>query len=331
MLVSDDPLSIDGIDLNPAYGEPVGDAAGGVAGVPPGKNDSSPCYIYIVGQHISIRQNPTVNHRTKALWRQRSSAVSSTKMTGWTNIRVMEGFKFLQFLAILSTLSVVSVKGQISTACTASMISTFTPCLNFITGSSGNGTSSPTQGCCGSLKSLMSSSMDCACLVFTANIPLQLPINRTLALSLPRACNMGGVPVQCKASGTPLPAPGPVPFLLPPTLPPTAASPLSPRASKASVPESDTPLDLAPASPPEDDEEPEAPSATIRPVIQPSASSPSYVSPPVGTSGSIIPRPEILKIRTTPRPTVAGPKDTPMDLVLEKTYDPKSGKGMPDL
>ncbi|KAK8506215.1 hypothetical protein V6N13_002853 [Hibiscus sabdariffa] len=197
----------------------------------------------------------------------------------------MEGFMALQLIAVLSTLSIVSVNGQISTACTASMISTFTPCLNFITGSSGNGSSSPTQGCCGSLKSLMSSSMDCACLVFTANIPLQLPINRTLALSLPRACNMGGVPVQCKASGTPLPAPGPVPFLLPPTLPPTAASPLSPGASKA-APESDTPLDLAPASPPpEEDDEPEAPSATlnprIRPVIQPSASSLSYVSPPL--------------------------------------------------
>ncbi|OWM86096.1 hypothetical protein CDL15_Pgr010920 [Punica granatum] len=50
-----------------------------------------------------------------------------------------------------------------------------------------------------------------------------------------------------------------------------------------------------------------------------------------GASGSIIPRPEILKIRTTPRPTVAGPKDTPMDVVLEKTYDAKTGKGMPDL
>ncbi|KAE8671345.1 proteasome subunit beta type-2-A-like [Hibiscus syriacus] len=197
----------------------------------------------------------------------------------------MEGFKFLQLIAILSTLSVISVEGQISTACTASMISTFTPCLNFITGSSGNGSSSPTQGCCSSLKSIMSSSMDCACLIFTANIPLQLPINRTLALGLPRACNMGGVPVQCKATGTPLPAPGPVPFLLSPTLPPTAASPLSPGASKALGSESDTPLDLEPASPPEENEEPEAPSAMInpgiRPVIQPSASSPSYVSPPL--------------------------------------------------
>ncbi|KAG9139986.1 hypothetical protein Leryth_010510 [Lithospermum erythrorhizon] len=75
-------------------------------------------------------------------------------------------------------------------------------------------------------------------------------------------------------------------------------------------------------------------------------------------SGSIIPRPEILKIRTTARPTVgnvptisillhfclptiflnlqstqnkAGPKDTPMDVVMEKTYDSKTGLGMPDL
>ncbi|PSS06418.1 50S ribosomal protein [Actinidia chinensis var. chinensis] len=55
------------------------------------------------------------------------------------------------------------------------------------------------------------------------------------------------------------------------------------------------------------------------------------ISRGIGASGSIIPRPEILRIRTTPRPTVAGPKDTPMDLVLEQTYDAKTGKGMPDL
>ncbi|KAL9250345.1 Large ribosomal subunit protein uL24-like protein [Drosera capensis] len=55
------------------------------------------------------------------------------------------------------------------------------------------------------------------------------------------------------------------------------------------------------------------------------------VSRGIGTSGSIIPRPEILKIRTTPRPKVAGPKDTPMELVSEKTYDSRTGKGMPDL
>lgn len=55
------------------------------------------------------------------------------------------------------------------------------------------------------------------------------------------------------------------------------------------------------------------------------------VSRGIGASGSIIPRPEILKIRTTPRPSVAGPKDTPLEDVMERTYDPKTGKGMPDL
>ncbi|KAJ0611162.1 putative ribosomal protein L24 [Helianthus annuus] len=55
------------------------------------------------------------------------------------------------------------------------------------------------------------------------------------------------------------------------------------------------------------------------------------VSRGIGASGSIIPRPEILKIRTTPRPTIVGHKDTPIELVQEKTYDAKTGKGMPDL
>ncbi|KAF8388089.1 hypothetical protein HHK36_026755 [Tetracentron sinense] len=55
------------------------------------------------------------------------------------------------------------------------------------------------------------------------------------------------------------------------------------------------------------------------------------ISRGIGASGSIIPRPEILKIRTTPRPTIVGPKDTLMDLVMEKTFDAKAGKGMPNL
>ncbi|XP_062105029.1 uncharacterized protein LOC133816678 [Humulus lupulus] len=55
------------------------------------------------------------------------------------------------------------------------------------------------------------------------------------------------------------------------------------------------------------------------------------VSRGLGASGSVIPLLEILKIRTTPRPIVAGPKDTPMDVVMEKTYDAKTGRGMPEL
>ncbi|KAF0890109.1 hypothetical protein E2562_037677 [Oryza meyeriana var. granulata] len=51
----------------------------------------------------------------------------------------------------------------------------------------------------------------------------------------------------------------------------------------------------------------------------------------MNASGAVIPRPEILKERRKPRPTSPGPKDTPIELVLEKTYDAKAGIGMPDL
>ncbi|XP_062198245.1 uncharacterized protein LOC133900962 [Phragmites australis] len=51
----------------------------------------------------------------------------------------------------------------------------------------------------------------------------------------------------------------------------------------------------------------------------------------MNASGAVIPQPEILKERRKPRPTSPGPKDTPIELVLEKTYDDKAGIGMPDL
>ncbi|KAM1042016.1 hypothetical protein FF1_031172 [Malus domestica] len=195
----------------------------------------------------------------------------------------MESFKDCRLNLIPITLLIISlrlVNGQISTPCTASMISSVTPCANYITGSTSNG-GSPTAGCCSSLKSLMGTGMDCACLLITGGVPVQLPINRTLALSLPRACKMGGVPVQCKASGSPLPAPGP--SLLGLTPPPTASS--SPRASKAvasgPAPESGTSDDLQPASPSDESEAPTQSTQGIgRPQLTPSASSLSYVSPP---------------------------------------------------
>ncbi|XP_055811823.1 non-specific lipid transfer protein GPI-anchored 16-like isoform X1 [Solanum dulcamara] len=115
---------------------------------------------------------------------------------------------------ILSFSGFKIVNGQINTACTSSIISTFTPCFNYLTGSSGNG-SSPTEDCCNSLKSSMSDSIDCVCLIVTGNVPVSIPFIRTLALSLPQACNTG-VPVQCSASGVPLPSPGPALFVPPP-------------------------------------------------------------------------------------------------------------------
>ncbi|KAJ8543151.1 hypothetical protein K7X08_005674 [Anisodus acutangulus] len=128
-------------------------------------------------------------------------------------------------VSILLTLLVLSgfkvLNGQINTACTSSILSTFTPCFNYLTGSSGNG-SSPTEDCCNSLKSSMSDSIDCACLIVTGNVPVSIPFIRTLAVSLPQACNTG-VPVKCSASGVPLPSPGPalfVPTTAPPAPPP---------------------------------------------------------------------------------------------------------------
>ncbi|TKY62427.1 YLS3 protein [Spatholobus suberectus] len=142
-------------------------------------------------------------------------------------------FQIRVILAALIVASVNLVNGQVSTACTTSMISSFTPCANIITGSTNNGLVPPST-CCDSLRSLMSTNMDCACLVISANAPFfQLPITQALALSLSQACNINGVPIQCKASGSPLPAPGPA-VLGPngPTLPSIATSPFSPQVSK---------------------------------------------------------------------------------------------------
>ncbi|CAH8368120.1 unnamed protein product [Eruca vesicaria subsp. sativa] len=80
---------------------------------------------------------------------------------------------------------------QANTPCSPNMLSSVTGCMSYLTGRA----SSPTSDCCGALKTLTETGMDCLCLIVTANVPLDLPINRTLATSLPRAC---GVPVQCK-------------------------------------------------------------------------------------------------------------------------------------
>ncbi|WCJ23818.1 Bifunctional inhibitor/lipid-transfer protein/seed storage 2S albumin superfamily protein [Euphorbia peplus] len=171
-------------------------------------------------------------------------------------------------------------ESQISTPCTPSLLSSFTPCINFITNSTANATSTPTSGCCGSLQNLTSNGRDCLCLVVTGAVPFQLPINRTLAISLPRACNMPGVPLQCKASVAPVPAPGPA--LLVPTSSPGVSPSASPQASvvpepTASTlpPESSTTPDLTPPSTTNNG----APTSGggIRPVLTPpSSDAPSY-------------------------------------------------------
>ncbi|KAF8780559.1 hypothetical protein HU200_001405 [Digitaria exilis] len=93
--------------------------------------------------------------------------------------------------------------------CTTSLISSFAPCLNFVI----NSTASPTADCCRSLGALMKASSGCACLILTGSVPLGVPVNRTMAINLPRACNNASVPLQCRntaAGSAEAPAPGPV-------------------------------------------------------------------------------------------------------------------------
>ncbi|KAL8138975.1 hypothetical protein V2J09_004976 [Rumex salicifolius] len=163
---------------------------------------------------------------------------------------------FMQFIGPAS--------GQANTPCSSSMIRTFTPCMNYVTGSSYNTSSSPTTECCNSLGTIISDSIDCACLIITANVPLPTTfgvVNRALVVSLPGFCNSPGVPVLCKAaSGSPLPSPGPVLFAPPP---PSDISPGGPQAAQEIA-------SLAPAASPS-----KTSSVKIRTVMSPFDSSPS--------------------------------------------------------
>ncbi|KAG2534640.1 non-specific lipid transfer protein GPI-anchored 20-like [Panicum virgatum] len=166
-------------------------------------------------------------------------------------------------VAALLLLAAAPASGQVATSCTASLITTFTPCLNFVTGST-NGGGSPTQECCGSLAEMVRTGADCACLILTGNVPFSLPINRTLAISLPRLCSSMSVPLQCRDTATQIPAPGPVAFA--PALPPLPPSP-----PESSVPGS--PVDPAATSPAAD-----SPPFPQRPVVVPSSAWSSHVS-----------------------------------------------------
>nr|DAD47904.1 TPA_asm: hypothetical protein HUJ06_017841 [Nelumbo nucifera] len=185
-------------------------------------------------------------------------------------------------LGLVLATSAMLAHGQIVSPCTNAMISSFAPCFNYITGSSGNG-SSPTADCCQSLRSLMSTSMDCTCLVVTGNVPFQIPFNRTLAISLPRACKMDGFPVQCKssASGSPLASPGPATVGI---VPPVVIQ-APPPSTKASIPESSPPAlppesDTTVASPPPADSATPTSIPGMRPLLNPSAAMPSYIYSP---------------------------------------------------
>ncbi|CAG7876655.1 unnamed protein product [Brassica rapa] len=93
-------------------------------------------------------------------------------------------------MALLAVLAFpVSSQQPPLSQCTPSMVTTVGPCMSFLTNSTSNGTS-PSSDCCNSLRSLTTGGMGCLCLIVTGSVPFNIPINRTTAVSLPRACNM---------------------------------------------------------------------------------------------------------------------------------------------
>ncbi|XP_057428233.1 non-specific lipid transfer protein GPI-anchored 5-like [Lotus japonicus] len=84
--------------------------------------------------------------------------------------------------------------------CTSALTS-LSPCLNYITGSS----SSPSTSCCSQLSSVVQSSPQCLCsLLNGGGSSFGITMNQTLALSLPGTCKVQTPPVsQCNAGNGP--------------------------------------------------------------------------------------------------------------------------------
>ncbi|RID71971.1 hypothetical protein BRARA_C03881 [Brassica rapa] len=126
--------------------------------------------------------------------------------------------------------------------------------------------------CCNSLRSLTTGGMGCLCLIVTGSVPFNIPINRTTAVSLPRACNMPRVPLQCNANIAPAAAPGPAGTFGPAMSPSPATTPVVPEPTPAAqTPQSDTTRPFTPtvdgAAPTSDDG-----GSTSRPSVTPSSS-----------------------------------------------------------
>ncbi|CAF1931092.1 unnamed protein product [Brassica oleracea] len=142
----------------------------------------------------------------------------------------MSKIKVIIALALLAVLAFpVSSQQPPLSQCTPSMVTTVGPCMSFLTNSTSNGTS-PSSDCCNSLRSLTTGGMGCLCLIVTGSVPFNIPINRTTAVSLPRACNMPrSVLFGTGPAGTfgPAMSPGPATTPIVPEPTPAAQTPQS--------------------------------------------------------------------------------------------------------
>ncbi|CAN8258443.1 unnamed protein product [Cochlearia groenlandica] len=172
--------------------------------------------------------------------------------------------------------SPVTSQQQPLSQCTPSMMTTVGPCMSFLT-TNNNNLTTPSSDCCNSLRSLTTGGMGCLCLIFTGSVPFNIPVNRTTAVSLPRACNMPIVPLQCQANIAPAASPGPAGMFGPALSPAPAMTPIVPEPTPAAqspaaqTPQSDTTRPFTPtvngAAPTADD----GGSSSSRPSVTPSS------------------------------------------------------------
>ncbi|XP_030451698.2 non-specific lipid transfer protein GPI-anchored 5-like [Syzygium oleosum] len=126
--------------------------------------------------------------------------------------------------------------------CTSALVS-LTPCLGFITGNS----STPSSSCCSQLASVVQASPRCLCSVMNGTgLTFGIPINQTLALALPNACNVQTPPIsQCNAVANAPTAPSvgapTAPSVGAPEVPPVASPPDSPAESSHETPNAAAP------------------------------------------------------------------------------------------
>ncbi|KAL8490864.1 hypothetical protein ACS0TY_022755 [Phlomoides rotata] len=189
-----------------------------------------------------------------------------------------------KILPLAMTLMIIigHVHGQSSTVCTGPMMRSFNSCLSFLSG--GSNASSPTTACCRSLRDLTSNGQDCLCLIVTGGVPFQVPINRSLAISLPKACRQSGVPVECKATASPLPSPGPRNGAGGPSSNPS----LSPPGSTVPF----IPQPFTPPSPPQGGggfQPPQSPQSDVIPTLTPPGMRPTLTSSALPSSHGALP------------------------------------------
>ncbi|KAK9945272.1 hypothetical protein M0R45_010794 [Rubus argutus] len=103
-------------------------------------------------------------------------------------------------LVALVLVTMLLGRATAQSSCTSTLTS-LAPCLNYVTGSSSN----PSSSCCSQLSNVVQSSPQCLCsLLNGGGSTLGITINQTLALSLPGACNVKTPPVsQCQSANGP--------------------------------------------------------------------------------------------------------------------------------